>query len=107
MAHDFTDFYMSALRVLSKVSSSCLQDYGEVPEYLHQRSEEEQRAQEAYDNYVQEQKERGAMKHLSDEERRAVLEVLEHLATHWHISLKNAVELMTVQVFNRIPPSKN
>lgn len=72
------------MKILSKVSSSCLQDYGEVPEYLQQRSEEEQRAQEAYDNYVKEQKKRGAMKHLSDEERQAVLEVLEHMAAQWH-----------------------
>ncbi|XP_039983150.1 enkurin [Xiphias gladius] len=51
-------------------------DYGEVPEYLLERYEEEQRAQEQYDNFVKEQKEQGAMKHLSDEERRAVLEGL-------------------------------
>ncbi|XP_056219727.1 enkurin [Seriola aureovittata] len=51
-------------------------DYGEVPEYLLQRSEEEQRAQEEYDNFVKEQKEQGAMKHLSDEERQAVVEGL-------------------------------
>ncbi|KAK2859688.1 hypothetical protein Q5P01_004308 [Channa striata] len=51
-------------------------DYGEVPEYLQQRNQEEQRAQEAYDNYVREQKERGAMKYLSDEERQAILEGL-------------------------------
>ncbi|XP_071340802.1 enkurin isoform X2 [Trachinotus anak] len=51
-------------------------DYGEVPEYLLQRSEEERRAQEQYDNFVKEQKEQGAMKHLSDEERQAVVEGL-------------------------------
>ncbi|XP_073344845.1 enkurin [Pagrus major] len=51
-------------------------DYGEVPEYLQQRNEEEQRAQEAYVNSVKEQREQGAMKHLSDEERQAVLEGL-------------------------------
>lgn len=61
----------------------CLQDYGEVPEYLQQRNEEEQRAQEAYDRCVKEQREQGAMKHLSDEERQAVLEVLEHIAARW------------------------
>ncbi|XP_070708881.1 enkurin [Pempheris klunzingeri] len=44
-------------------------DYGEVPEYL-------QRAQKEYDSFVREQKEQGAMKHLSDEERQAVLESL-------------------------------
>ncbi|XP_070784551.1 enkurin isoform X2 [Enoplosus armatus] len=50
--------------------------YGEVPEYLQQRNEEERRAQEEYDNFVKEQREQGAMKHLSDEERQAVLEGL-------------------------------
>ncbi|XP_044033006.1 enkurin [Siniperca chuatsi] len=52
------------------------QHYGEVPEYLQQRNEEERRAQEEYDNFVKEQREQGAMKHLSDEERQAVLEGL-------------------------------
>ncbi|KAF3703777.1 Enkurin [Channa argus] len=51
-------------------------NYGEVPEYLQQRNEEEQKAQEAYDNYVKDQKEKGAMKHLSDEERQAILKGL-------------------------------
>ncbi|XP_040921736.1 enkurin [Toxotes jaculatrix] len=51
-------------------------DYGEVPEYLLQRNEEERRAQEEYNNFVKEQKEQAAMKHLSDEERQAVLEGL-------------------------------
>ncbi|XP_029384866.1 enkurin [Echeneis naucrates] len=51
-------------------------DYGVVPEYLLQRSEEERRAKEEYDNFVKEQKDQGAMKHLSDEERQAVLEGL-------------------------------
>ncbi|XP_047468026.1 enkurin [Mugil cephalus] len=51
-------------------------DYGEVPEYLQQRNEEERRAQEEFNNFVREQREQGAMKHLSDEERQAVLEGL-------------------------------
>ncbi|XP_068160418.1 enkurin isoform X2 [Antennarius striatus] len=51
-------------------------DYGEVPEYLQQRNEDEQRAQEEYDNYVKDQREQGAMKYLSDEERHAILEGL-------------------------------
>ncbi|XP_051266802.1 enkurin [Dicentrarchus labrax] len=50
--------------------------YGEVPDYLLQRNEEEQRAQEEYDNFVREQREKGAMKHLSDEERQTILEGL-------------------------------
>ncbi|KAM9839729.1 enkurin [Aulostomus maculatus] len=51
-------------------------DFGEVPEYLLQRKEEERRAQEEYDRYVKEQREQGAMKHLSDQERQDVLESL-------------------------------
>ncbi|XP_038587524.1 enkurin [Micropterus salmoides] len=54
--------------------------YGEVPEYLQQRNEEEQRAQEEYDNFVKEQREQGAMKHLSDEERQ---DILERLKKNW------------------------
>ncbi|XP_068604222.1 enkurin [Brachionichthys hirsutus] len=50
--------------------------YGEVPEYLQQRNHEEQSAQEEYNSFVREQREQGAVKHLSDEERRAVLEGL-------------------------------
>ncbi len=64
---------------MSQVSSSHFQHYGEVPDYLQQRNEEERRAQEEYDNFVKEQRERGAMKHLSDEERQAVLEVLQQI----------------------------
>ncbi|XP_035475623.1 enkurin [Scophthalmus maximus] len=51
-------------------------DFGEVPDYLLQRSKEKQRAQEQYDDYVAEQKERGAMKHLTDSERHDVLQGL-------------------------------
>ncbi|XP_070842082.1 enkurin [Chaetodon trifascialis] len=50
--------------------------YGEVPEYLRQRNEEEQRAQQEYDNFVKEQREQRAMKHLSDEEQQSALESL-------------------------------
>lgn len=72
--------HLATVKVLSKVSSSYLQHYGEVPEYLQQRNEQERRAQEEYDEFVKEQREQGVMKHLSDEERRAVLEVLKHMA---------------------------
>ncbi|KAM7369686.1 hypothetical protein PAMP_010990 [Pampus punctatissimus] len=51
-------------------------DYGEVPEYLLQRNEDEQRAQEEYDKFVKEQTNQGAMSHLSDEERQSILERL-------------------------------
>ena len=78
-----TYFDRPTMNILLKVSSFFPQDYGEVPEYLLQRGEEEQRAQEEYDNFVKEQKEQGAMKHLSDEERQAVLEVLKSMAAQW------------------------
>ena len=72
------------MNILSKVSSTCFQHYGEVPVYLQQRNEEEQRTQEEYNNYVKEQREQGAMNHLSDEDRQAVLEVLKHImAAQW------------------------
>ncbi|XP_053198532.1 enkurin isoform X2 [Scomber japonicus] len=55
-------------------------DYGEVPDYLLQRNAEEQRAKEEYDRFVKEQTDQGAMKHLSDEERHAILE---RLKSNW------------------------
>lgn len=76
--------------MLWKVASFYLQDYGEVPEYILQRSEEERRAQEEYDNFVREQREQGAMKHLSDEERQAVLEVPKHMAAQWQFFPENS-----------------
>ncbi|XP_068160417.1 enkurin isoform X1 [Antennarius striatus] len=69
-------FIKSNVNTTSAVSSPNVQDYGEVPEYLQQRNEDEQRAQEEYDNYVKDQREQGAMKYLSDEERHAILEGL-------------------------------
>ncbi|CAN9506458.1 unnamed protein product [Ophioblennius macclurei] len=51
-------------------------DFGEVPVYLQQRSEEERRAQEEYDDFVREQRDQNAMQHLSDEERQAILKGL-------------------------------
>nr|XP_057916611.1 enkurin [Doryrhamphus excisus] len=51
-------------------------DYGEVPEYLLQRSEEKQNAVEKYKRYLKEQVEQGAMKQLSDEERQINLKSL-------------------------------
>lgn len=56
--------------------------------YLQQRNEEQQRAQEAYDSYVREQKEQGAMKQLSDEERQSILEVRKHDQTQWQLPVK-------------------
>ncbi|XP_034416296.1 enkurin [Cyclopterus lumpus] len=50
--------------------------YGEVPEYLQQRNEEERRARERYHDCVTQQRQQGAMKLLSEEERRATLEGL-------------------------------
>ncbi|KAL2085696.1 hypothetical protein ACEWY4_019016 [Coilia grayii] len=51
-------------------------DYGQTPEYLLQRQEEVKKAQEEYDNYVQECMKQGAMQQLSDQERKNILEGL-------------------------------
>lgn len=53
----------------------CLQDYGEVPKYLQQRSQEQQRAQEDFENFVKDHREQAALTNLSEERRQAVLEV--------------------------------
>ncbi|XP_030846791.1 enkurin [Strongylocentrotus purpuratus] len=50
--------------------------YGEVPTYLQQRNEEVQRAQEEYDEYIKEHYRRGAMKCLTEEERKAIMDGL-------------------------------
>ncbi|KAM4605908.1 enkurin [Polymixia lowei] len=50
--------------------------YGEMPEYLQQRREEARRAQEEYNDYVKDRMKQGAMKQLSEEERRTILEGL-------------------------------
>jgi len=62
-----------------KVSCLYLQDYGETPLYLQQRNEAERRAQEENDRFIREQREQGAMHHLSDEERQDVLQVFKHM----------------------------
>ncbi|KAG8504698.1 Enkurin [Galemys pyrenaicus] len=51
-------------------------DYGVTPEYICKRNEEVKKAQEEYDNFVQESLKKAAMKRLSDEEREAVLQGL-------------------------------
>ncbi|XP_074049128.1 enkurin [Macrotis lagotis] len=51
-------------------------DYGTIPEYICKRNEEVKRVQEEYDNYVQENLKKAAMKRLSDEERDTVLQGL-------------------------------
>ncbi|KAF6371657.1 enkurin, TRPC channel interacting protein [Rhinolophus ferrumequinum] len=51
-------------------------DYGVTPKYICQRNEEVKKAQEEYDNYIQEKLRKAAMKRLSDEEREAVLQGL-------------------------------
>lgn len=50
--------------------------YGEVPQYLRRLHKEEMRAQEKRDDFVKEQREKRAMKHLSEEERAATLKGL-------------------------------
>ncbi|XP_008829962.1 enkurin [Nannospalax galili] len=51
-------------------------DYGVTPEYICKRNEDVRKAQEEYDNYIQENLKKAAMKRLSDEEREAVLQGL-------------------------------
>uniref|UniRef100_A0A8D1U6M3 Enkurin, TRPC channel interacting protein n=1 Tax=Sus scrofa TaxID=9823 RepID=A0A8D1U6M3_PIG len=53
-------------------------DYGVTPEYICKRNEEVKKAQEEYDNYIQENLRKAAMKRLSDEEREAVLQILDN-----------------------------
>ncbi|CAL8399056.1 unnamed protein product [Arctogadus glacialis] len=48
-------------------------DYGETPEYLNQRREEVQQAQQQYDQYVSDRMKEGAMKVLSAEERSSIM----------------------------------
>ncbi|XP_067559489.1 enkurin isoform X2 [Pseudorca crassidens] len=50
--------------------------YGVTPDYIRKRNEEVKKAQEEYDNYIQENLREAAMKRLSDEEREAVLQGL-------------------------------
>ncbi|XP_060920585.1 enkurin [Labrus mixtus] len=51
-------------------------DYGEVPEYLKQRIEEEQRAHEENLRFLKDQREQGAIRQLSEEERQSLIEGL-------------------------------
>lgn len=60
---------------MSFFSENSSQDYGITPEYICKRNEDVKRAQEEYDNYIQENLKKAAMKRLSDEEREAVLQV--------------------------------
>ncbi|XP_054622051.1 enkurin isoform X1 [Dunckerocampus dactyliophorus] len=59
-------------------------DYGQVPEYLQQRSEEKQINVEKYNRYLKEQMELGAMKQLSDEERQLNLQSLKRTWAELH-----------------------
>ncbi|XP_055994356.1 enkurin [Sorex fumeus] len=51
-------------------------DYGVTPEYIFKRNQEVKKAQEEYDDYIQECLKKAAMKKVSDEEREAVLQGL-------------------------------
>lgn len=53
-----------------------LQDFGEVPIYLTKRKEEVKRAQEEYDHYIAEHFKRGALRQLTEDERKAILDGL-------------------------------
>lgn len=66
---------ISAFRLLIFFLKNPCKDYGVTPEYICKRNEEIKNAQEEYDNYIQENLRKAAMKRLSDEEREAVLEV--------------------------------
>jgi len=48
-------------------------DYGKTPVYLTKRKDEVERAQQEYDQYIQESMKRGAMKFLSDNERQNII----------------------------------
>lgn len=52
-----------------------MKDFGRVPAYLQQRSEAERRAREEYENFVKAEREQRAMKHMTEEERQAILKV--------------------------------
>lgn len=52
-----------------------MQDYGEVPKYLQQRREEQQRAQEDFEDFVKDHREQEALTNLSEDRRQAILEV--------------------------------
>lgn len=51
-------------------------DFGEVPMYLTKRKEEVKRGQEEYDQYIQEQIKRTALRQLSHNERQAIIDGL-------------------------------
>ncbi|XP_036981697.2 enkurin isoform X2 [Artibeus jamaicensis] len=72
-------------------------DYGVTPEYICKRNEEIKNAQEEYDNYIQENLRKAAMKRLSDEEREAVLEGLKK---NWEEVHK---EFQSLSVFDSMP----
>lgn len=74
-------FHQRMVSMLSKVSGSCLQDYGEVPAYLQWRIEARQRVQEKYENFVKEQQEQQIRKIF--EEQQDALEVLKPRLPHW------------------------
>lgn len=57
------------------MSSCSLQHFGKLPKYLQKRLEDEQKAQDEYNNFLQEQREQAAMKHVSIEKRKSVLKV--------------------------------
>ncbi|XP_006887126.1 PREDICTED: enkurin [Elephantulus edwardii] len=75
-------------------------DYGVTPEYICKRNEEIKKAQEEYDNYVQENLRKAAMKRLSDEEREAILQGLKK---NWEEVHK---EFQSLSVFTDSIPKK-
>lgn len=71
----YVHIYKIAFRILIFFLKNSYKDYGVTPEYICKRNEEVKKAQEEYDNYIQENLRKAAMTRLSDEEREAVLQV--------------------------------
>lgn len=75
-------------------------DYGVIPDYICKRNEEVKKSQKDYDNYIQENLRKAAMKRLSDDEREAVLQGLKK---NWEEVHK---EFQSLSVFIDSTPKK-
>ena len=71
----YVHIYKITFRIFFFFLKNLCKDYGVTPEYICKQNEEVKKAQEEYDNYIQENLRKAAMKRLSDEEREAVLQV--------------------------------
>lgn len=68
-------------------------NYGEVPEYINQRREEIEKAQDEYNAYVSEHFRRGAMNQLSNEDRQSLIDGLKD---NWEQLHKDYLQLSVV-----------